>query len=165
MRLLPLWVLSAVLAGVLGLELAQPASLATEPVGQAHPARGRHSAAATGVDDDALEVLADTILARPLLTPSRRGQDAPAEDLSDNDAEVPRLTGVLLGPNGHRAIFAPAKGHPLVLTEGDALGPYTITAIAPNTVTLTGSEGDRLIRPSYAKGPLPGGAARKAPSP
>ena len=165
MRLLPLWVLGAVLAGVLALELAQPASLVTEPVGQLRPAPGKHAAAASGVDEDALEILADTILARPLLTPSRRGQEAPPEELPESDAEVPRLTGVLLGPDGHRAIFALAKGRPLVLTEGDALGPYTITAIAPNTVTLTGSEGDRLIRPSYAKGPLPGGAARKAPSP
>jgi hypothetical protein len=160
-RLAPLLALAAMLAAVLTFELAEPVMPAPASVRlAAHPRAA--PAPAASIDEDALDDLVQTVLARPLPTPTRRGQDAPATEAEDGaEEDVPRLAGVLLGPSGHRAIFAPAKGRSLVLTEGDSLGQYTVTTIAPNTVTLSGSEGDRLISLSHAKTPPAGAAPRK----
>jgi hypothetical protein len=154
MRPAPLLGLAVLLAGVLALQFTMKPLPDQSLVPAPRAAKPAARPVADTVDDDVLDSMVETLLARPPLIPSRRGSEAAAPDSdSDEDEDVPRLAGVLLGPTGGRAIFAPRKGHPLVVSEGDSVGDYTVTSIAPNTVTLNGSEGDRVIRPSHVKKP------------
>ena len=79
----------------------------------------------------------------------RRGAAAAASD------DLPRLAGVIVGPGGGRAIFAPAEGRALVVPEGGHVGRYTVRSIVPGQVTLSDSEREFVIRPSLAKGGIP----------
>jgi hypothetical protein len=155
--------LAALLAAGLALELAQPAVPAVPP---AAPPPAAAAPAAASPDEDALDALVQTILARPVLHPSRRPPDA-AEDGPSTpvDDALPRLTGVLVSPEGRRAIFAPGPGRAILLGEGDSLGGYTITSIAPHEVTLAGSQGERVLRPSLIKAPPAGPVPRNGAHP
>lgn len=153
---------AAVLAALLAGELAAPAL--PEPPPAPHPDRppapAAAPAAATAPDEDALDDRVRDILARPLLHPSRRPPvpaGAAAAVAGPAGAELPRLAGVLIGPAGRRAIFAPAAGKPLVLAEGQSLGRYTIRSIAAGGVVLAGSEGSRTLRPTHLGAPATAG--------
>jgi hypothetical protein len=65
---------------------------------------------------------------------------------------------VVVGPTGSRAIFAGADGKSRAAAEGDAVGAFTVQAIGPGRVTLSGSDGDRVLRPTHVQvlGQLPG---------
>ncbi len=150
-RLAPLLALAAMLAGVLVAELLEPAEPETALVQRAET-RSRPPGPSRAEDSDPapLDDLVETILDRPLLDPSREAKAGTATMPAAAGDALPRLAGVLIGPDGAKALFAATGGKPLVLGEGDRLGPYEVTKIEPNAVTLTGSEGDRLIHPSHA---------------
>lgn len=155
--------LAAVLAAVLMLELlggpdpdseppAAPAAVDAASPGAASPAM---DGAGKDDGDAGLDGLVRTVLARPLFSPGRRPApptDAAAGGASDS---LPRLAGVIVGPGGGRAIFAPAEGHTLVVPEGGHVGRYVVRAIAPGQVTLSDAEKQLVIRPSHAKGTPP----------
>jgi hypothetical protein len=89
------------------------------------------------------------VLARPLFNPDRRplGQ-APAAS-GGGDAGLPRLTGIMITPNGRSAIFAPAGGgKPAVVAEGGSLGPYVVQTISLGEVVLTGPDGSHSLNPT-----------------
>ena len=91
-----------------------------------------------------------TILARPLFSPDRRPPASIAGDPSSGGAEPPRLAGILVQRAERRAIFAGVEeGRPLVLREGDRLGPFTVQEITPAQVTVLGPAGPRVLRPSF----------------
>lgn len=90
--------------------------------------------------------LAATILARPLMTPTRRPR--PPAQVSTPATELPRLTGIIISPDGRSAIFA-GKPRMLVIPEGGRVGEYTVQQIAPGLVTLNGPVGLVALRPSF----------------
>lgn len=84
-----------------------------------------------------------TLLARPLFTPSRRPAPPPA---AAAPPALQRLTGIIVGPFGKRALFASnGAGKTLAVDEGGAVGPWTVQAITSRTVTLTGPGGRREL--------------------
>ncbi len=88
-------------------------------------------------------------LARPLFSPDRRPPPpAAAPGSASGPAEPPRLTGILVTPDGRRAIFAGAD-QPLVLQEGGRIGSYLVQTIAAEQVTILGPSGPRTLRPRY----------------
>ena len=99
----------------------------------------------------ALAQVAATIVERPLFSPGRRASGRPANTAAVAAMRdgLPRLAGVIVGPDGGRAIFAGADGKSHTAAAGDAVGGFTIRAIGPGTVTLAGSEGERVLRPTY----------------
>lgn len=146
MKLLTGWLPMAALAGVIGLELANLLA----PLPAAPRVR-----AATGAPHTATliaplpEGWQATLRARPLFSPDRRpprlagtGSRAPG---------LPRLTGVVVAPDGRRAIFADGK----VMTEGAMLGRYRIASIGIGRVTLQGPDGTEVLRPAFAGGAHP----------
>ncbi len=110
---------------------------------------------------------AATALARPLFAPDRRPVPEPRTPVAGvpGGREPPRLAGVLVTPAGGAAIFAAAGegAKPLVLRVGDKLNEFEVKAIVAGEVTLTGPEGDRVIRPSFD--PRAGGGSGNAPRP
>lgn len=153
--------LLAVLCLVLAAELMTPDRVASEPDAGARPldaaapavqARGAQPPA-PAFDPGALASVAATIIARPLFNPDRRPAANPADPAAAR-AEVaedglPRLTGVIVGPSGARAIFAGANGKSRAAAEGDTVGAFKVRTIGPGLVTVSGSEGDRVLRPTY----------------
>jgi len=92
-------------------------------------------------------VRTEAMLARPLFTPGRapsRGVHAPAPE----PAAPPRLTGLIVAEQRGRAIFAGPDGKPVVMGEGGRLGPFTVLAVRPDGVDLSGPPGPRTLRPS-----------------
>lgn len=81
-----------------------------------------------------------------------------------NGAQAPRLAGIAVWPGERRAIFVAADGDLAVLVEGERLGNLTVQQISEHSVTLTGADGTRVLRPTPAGAPagwelpLPAGA-------
>jgi hypothetical protein len=162
--------ISAVLAGIIVIEL-RPGTPGESTAQAVLP--GRTSApAGPAVGDGVPEEWIATALARPLFSPTRR---PPAQTTARVSGPVglPRLTGVMTGPFGQRAIFAgPDGGKPLVVETGDNVGDYRVQGIENGLVTLNGPDGTRRLRPSFtaavtdAEGPaanLPPGTALGLP--
>jgi len=87
------------------------------------------------------------MLARPLFAPGRapfHEAHAPAPE----PAAPPRLTGLIVAERRGQAIFAGPDGKPVVLGEGGRLGPFTVVAVRPDGVDLSGPPGLRTLRPS-----------------
>jgi hypothetical protein len=106
-------------------------------------------------DADALTGVTASITERPLFSPGRRPsrEVAKAVAAGPTTGALPRLTGILVGPAGGRAIFAGADGKSHTAAEGDAIGDFKIRAIDPGAVTVSGSEGDRVLRPTFVTSP------------
>jgi hypothetical protein len=159
MRWLLLAALAAGLAVVLALESGAP--------DQAPDTAAALPAATPGVagvpDQAVLTALAPRLLGRPLFSPDRRpaARAAPAPDATETD--LPRLAGVIVGPARRSAIFADTAGHPHIAAEGASIGRFTVRAITPGQVTVTSSDGDRVLRPSYADAKAPDSAASPEP--
>jgi hypothetical protein len=94
-------------------------------------------------------------LARPLFS---RGRRPPADTrqvaAAAPAAVAPRLTGVLVGPFGARAVFmVSGSDKPVTVQEGDQMGPYRIRRITPGEVLVDGPDGERVLRPSFGSAP------------
>ncbi len=89
------------------------------------------------------------VLARPLFNPSRR--PAPAAAVAGSDgAALPRLTGIMVSPEGRLAIFAPATGKPITVQPGERIGGFTIRGIARDHVSVLGPDGVETVRIAYS---------------
>jgi len=99
-----------------------------------------------------------TALARPLFNPDRR-PEAPHPDAAPAPPpnSLPRLTGTLVSPRGKHAIFA-VGDKPAVMREGGRIDAWTVQEISAGTVTITGPDGPRVLRVSFATGELTGKA-------
>ena len=101
----------------------------------------------------------DTILDRPLFSPSRRPPPTVAGS-GTSDPGFPRLTGIVILPQQREAIFAvPGKTHPVVVREGSRLNGVLIKSIDPGSVVVVDAAGARIIRPSFATGTKTAAAA------
>ncbi len=121
---------------------------------QAQQAERPHVALETGASDADIDSWMQTVLARPLMSAGRRPANQPGGTSRALQNGLPRLAGTLAGGGANVAIFARDDGgHPVIVREGAALGPYRITAIVPNGVTLTGPDGVQTIHPSFGNTP------------
>jgi hypothetical protein len=155
--------IAVVLAAILAWELLSPPNdLPVSAAARADPVQVRQVAEP---DLDILSDVAKTLLARPLFSPDRRPAPPIAAVVAAGAGDdVPRLAAVIVGPAGGRAIFDDGSGHPRIAAEGDSVGHFKVGAIAPGQVSLTASEGERVLRPRYAtsagaSGPPAAGAA------
>lgn len=120
----------------------------TRPV-SSHGVGHRVAAPIVALGDAAL---ADRILARPLFLPGRRvpppvAVAAPAPTV--REVPLPRLTGILMAGGTRVAIFQVAgEQKPVTAGVGDAVSAWTVTAIKPAEVTLTGADGEKTLSPS-----------------
>lgn len=89
-----------------------------------------------------------TTLARPLFSPNRRPSEA-AEIGAADTLGLPRLTGILVGPFGRRAIFAGNGRKPVVVDEGSRIDAYTVKSIGMAQVQLLGPNGLQSVQPSF----------------
>ena len=100
----------------------------------------------TAASPEAVQERVDVILARPLFTSGRNpSPDKPPEPAPS--ATPPRLTGLVIAPGERRAIFAGSDGHrAIVVGEGGAVGPFTVTSIKRGEVELAGPLGVQRLR-------------------
>jgi len=166
---LGLGLLATVLAAAVVVELngaSPPAGSQTGGVPTRQKAKVEPRAAAQDHSDGTDKWLA-TALARPLFSPDRRPTDAEPNAGTGSKLGLPRLTGVVIGPFGQRAIFAATDGgRPTVLRVGKTLGEYTLDKIEPGGVTVSGPEGrHRVSLAADAKERQAMAAAMPHPSP
>lgn len=164
---------AAALGGLIALELSGiegdqvTSSAASAAAARWHPA----PPVPTPPAPDRTQEWAATALARPLFSPDRRPVPEPrmaAAAGGSGGGDLPRLTGVLVGPSGQTAIFAAASegAKPIVVRVGDSLGGFQVKAILAGEVTLMGPEGEQILRPSFAPhGPAARPAAPAPASP
>ena len=150
------WMLPAGLGGALALVLIWEVGRGDGDADTLTPVPQQQGAAfapaAPAFDAGLVSAAAATALARPVFSPTRRPfaePDAAAPSPPAKEA-VPRLAGIIISPSGRRAIFADAAGHAHTATEGGQVGRFTVRAIQPGQVTVTSSEGERVLRPSFA---------------
>jgi general secretion pathway protein N len=91
--------------------------------------------------------LLDTILARPLFNSKRRPDAGAVAAAGDTDLADKRLTGILIKPGRHVAIFAIKDARPLIVGDGEQVDGWRIASISPREVALSGPGGDRTLRP------------------
>ena len=123
------------------------------PVRAEPPARLPANAASASAASLGAQV--QTILDRPLFSPSRRpGRAAIAS------TELPRLAGIIIGPRGARAIFAaPGEDRAIIAGPGTRAGPYLVRAVGAIGVSVIGPDGPELLHPVYDHNPSRDGAA------
>jgi len=115
--------------------------------GTATAQRQNTSTPAERVDETDAQV--SVILGRPLFSRDRRPEDA-AVAVAAAAAELPRLTGIVIGPDGRHAFFAPVSGgKPTVVAEGGTLGAYKIVSITAGGVRVEGPGAPRVLTPAF----------------
>jgi general secretion pathway protein N len=107
-----------------------------------------------------LDELLTTVLSRPLFSSARRPPQSTANDSSSGaDLGDTRLTGIVIEPGLHLAIFAVNGAKPLRLTEGEAVSGWRIENITPREVSLSGPGGTKTLEPkvdpNLSQGPVP----------
>jgi hypothetical protein len=132
------------LAAALPFEFRSQRSSTTEP--GKPPARTDETLPVQN-DRPAIDQLTATILARPLFSPTRRPAETASADHPETSLSDMRLTGILITPDQHLAIFAPAGGKLLVRSEGEMISDWRIESIATQSVLLTGPTGPTTLEP------------------
>jgi hypothetical protein len=90
------------------------------------------------------------VLARPLFGPDRVAASSDRSAGSGETADLPRLSGILIASDSHRAIFQPAgAGRPMVVEEGETVGAWRVQQIAVGAVTVTGTAGTYGLTPRF----------------
>lgn len=92
-----------------------------------------------------------TAFARPLFRESRRPASA-ASVAALKAADPVRLTGVMTGPFGNRAIFMAAENaKAIVVGEGAHIGDGVIRSIEPGQVVVESMDRVQTLRPAFAE--------------
>jgi hypothetical protein len=112
-----------------------------------------------------MDELAATTLSRPLFSATRRPAERAAPDRpADPEFANVRLTGIVIEPDRHTAIFAVKGEKPLVRSEGETVNDWHLDSIASHEVTVTGPAGTttlelkndpNLVRPAPQAQPSP----------
>jgi hypothetical protein len=149
----------AILAGVLVWELVTPPT--QDPDDAPRTARAAAVAGAGGESTapesgaQAMAQAAMVALDRPLFSrdrrPGARGKDDGAAVAKSG--ALPRLSGIIVTPDRRFALFSDANGKSRGAVEGDAMDGYVIRLIQPEQIILSGPEGERVLRPAFAKPP------------
>jgi hypothetical protein len=147
--------MSRILAGALVVATAMAGTIYWEMQGPAGPdlsaaTPGRSPLmstvrAAPGPDTNSImQGWVSTALERPVFREDRRPTKT-SEDVAATGAGPTRLTGVITGPFGNRAIFMTAaeNAKPLVVKEGARVGDFVVRTIEPGHVVV---ESDGMVR-------------------
>ena len=101
---------------------------------------------------DAVQGWVSTALGRPLFREDRRPPKGANEVALKADAPM-RLTGVITGPFGNRAIFMSGENTtPVVAREGAHVGDFVVRSIEPDRVVVELAGTVRTLKPSFAGG-------------
>lgn len=100
----------------------------------------RHIAPAT-------KQLVATVLARPLFSATRRPPENEQDGHPDTSLNDLRLTGILIMPEQHFAIFVGSNGKPLIRSEGEMISDWRVENIAAQSIFLTGPAGTATLEP------------------
>lgn len=165
-RLLTL--IAVALAGLIVIELTMSSGSELEMT--AAPDAAAPETAGAQQDGESPSDFATAVLARPLFRPDRHPFPTNDQDaLAATPVDLPRLTGILLSSDIKRAIFAPEGSDRLiVVAEGESVGDWRVQEIVADSVTMTGPDGTRRLRPKFAANQTPatpGGADAAAPDP
>ncbi len=137
-------VVAMLLATMVGAEATWPqdVELAAPPVPL--PVQAPAALEAPSTDHTALTAV---VVARPLFDPKRR-PGTPAVTASALAPHPPRLTGTIIGTGQRRAILADLDNAPREVTvaEGGQVGPWTVQAVGPGRVTLSGPGGPHWLQ-------------------
>jgi hypothetical protein len=142
-------VVAAVLAGLMA-DLLQPG----RDNAPSHATTGPPSTEPTPRGDQVAAWMA-TSLARPLFSRTRQAPETGQAVAVAPPPPVPRLTAVLVGPFGRTAMFVATgdAGKPVVVQEGDKVGPYQVRRITPGAVVVDGPTGRLTLHPTYSGAP------------
>lgn len=92
-----------------------------------------------------------TALERPLFRENRRPLPVSGDSASRAD-EPTRLTGVMTGPFGNRALFLTAGNpKPIVAQEGSHVGDFVVLLIEPGQAVVQSGETTRTLQPVFAE--------------
>ena len=105
--------------------------------------------------------LLTTILGRPLFSPTRQpgARESPDPPTGPGLTDV-RLTGIVIEPERHLAIFAAPGAKPTVRSEGETMNDWRLDSITLREVVLSGPSGTRTLQPKSDAG-----LARRVPTP
>jgi hypothetical protein len=93
-----------------------------------------------------MDELVATTLSRPLFSATRRpAERAVSGGPADPGLTDVRLTGIVIEPDRHTAIFAVKGEKPLVRSEGETVNAWHLDSIAAQEVTLTGPAGTTTL--------------------
>jgi len=137
------------LAGILALLLAGEWLLPGPAAAPWQQPAAIQGSAAAGASDAEIAQWSSTILARPLLSESRR--PVPASGLVVDDT-LPRLSAIIVIGNTRHAIFAATGGKPQAVAAGSQIGVYRITSVALDKVDLLGPDGPVTVRLQFNGG-------------
>jgi hypothetical protein len=153
--------MSRLLAGALAVAAISVAAIVWEVQDSAGPElvapAGRASVAnvartASGSEpDDVPQGWVNTALERPLFREDRRAVRASGEVARSNNEPL-RLTGVITGPFGNRAIFlAAGSTKPIVAEQNAQLNGFVVRSIEPGKAVVVEPDGtERTLTPSFA---------------
>ena len=146
---------TAALAGIVQLELqgAFGPDSGAVPNRPAIPAAA--DAPAPGLKDAAQDWVT-TALGRPLFSANRRPAQAVAVVTAVTAAPAVRLTGVMTGPFGRRAIFMVAgNAKPVVVEAGGRVGGAVVREIRQGQAVVESDGAVRTLTPSFTAAPRP----------
>ncbi len=156
--------IAVALAGLLFLELyfaaeppAVPAQRSAWIASQTQQLQARHFSA----PQPTLSTLRNMLLSRPLFDPSRRPPAAPTQEPTA-PVEIPRLSGIMITPTEKIAVFSPAMGAPIIVSQNSRFGPFTVLAISRESVTIKSPSGVIVVRWDFGDRGKPGIAAAKS---
>ena len=135
---------SACLAVILPLELR---SDVTKPVIPAPATIKSKETFPTRNDASAINKEVATAVGRPLFSPSRRPPEVEAGGHPDTSLNDWRLTGILIMPDHHLAIFTGSDGKPVVRSEGEMISDWRVDGISSQSISLTGPTGTTTLEP------------------
>ncbi len=91
--------------------------------------------------------LLTTILGRPLFSPTRQPgvRESPDPPTGPGLTDV-RLTGIVIEPERHLAIFTAPGAKPMVRSEGETMNDWRLDSITLREVVLSGPSGTRTLQ-------------------
>jgi general secretion pathway protein N len=144
-------VLCALLVVVVAAEATSYRPGANDPVGGRPGAAEQVPAWAakdTAVTAGAVDQWLAAALARPLFAPNRK----PVAGSAAVDSGIPRLTGIIVSPDGASAIFQMAGDNKSrVARHGERIGTWELTALTPEAVSLRKDNEVIVLRPGFAR--------------
>ena len=105
------------------------------------------AAAAAPVRGPRIDELLATVLGRPLFSATRKPPEAKEDRPVDMEIPNMRLTGIVIEPDRHLAIFAVPGAKPMVRSEGETVNEWQLDSIEPRQVSLSGPAGTTTIEP------------------
>ena len=105
---------------------------------------------------DAVQGWVSNMLGRPLFREDPRPPKTTNEDVVQKGGESTRLTGVITGPFGNRAIFmSGGNPQPIVATEGARVSDFVVRSIQPDRVIVESDGGVRTLKPAFVEDAKP----------